>query len=226
MPRTADELLNTDDPAWPLLQQLLREAGPAARVLDANPAAGRREIESLQVSARSLLGATAHHVGAILIDSGWLRLLGCGHSECPWSISAATRALGWGEAPAPPEAILVGVDVLAGLFAINGGVLHDVPPGNVAYFAPDSLQWEDTDLAHSAWLRAMLDTDTRSAFYANLRWNAWQSEVAALPPNTGLHIYPPLFTRESRPIESTRRTAVPLDELVAATLDIARRLNA
>ena len=204
---------------------MIKAAGPQVRVLDAIEADGRREIESLQVTAKSPLGAMASHVGALLIDSGWLRVLGCGHRECALSITTATRHVGWGTNPGPPEGLLVAVDVLGGLFAINGGVLPDIPSGHVAYFGPDTLRWDDTGNGYSSWLEAILNADHRSAFYDDLRWKGWQPEVAALPPNTGMGMYPPLYTRESRPIETTRRASVALDDLVLAALDMARQLN-
>lgn len=225
MTRLADELLDTPDPAWPLLERMLREAGPTVRLLAGSEPAGRREIESLQVSGKSFLGAMAYHVGGLIIDSGWLRVLGCGHAECAWSIVTGTQRVGWGTQPGAPEGLVVGVDVLGGLFAINAGFRTDVPPGQVAYFGPDTLRWEDTGSGYSAWLEAMLDSDRRAKFYADLRWAGWEREVGALPPNTGLSVYPPMWTRESRPLEATRRAPVPLNELVWVGLDMARQLG-
>lgn len=225
MPRSADELINTSDPAWPALQQMIDGAGPAVRLLPADEKAGRREIESLQVTTKSLLGATAFHTGGLLVDSGWLRVLGCGHAECTWSITEATRHAGFWQDFAPPQGLIVAVDVLGGLFAINGGCVVDVPLGNVCYFGPDTLRWDDTSDGHSAWLAAMLDASHREKFYADLRWNGWEREVAALRPNMGFAVWPPLFTRESRPIEGTSRAAVPVAEVVALAFDFSRQME-
>lgn len=225
MLRSADELVNTPDPAWPLLQQMLADAGPTVRALGAAEADGRREIELLQVSARSMLGAAALHTGGLLIDSGWLRVLGCGHPECAWSITAATKHAGSGLKTGPPEGLVVAIDVLGGLFALNGGFLADAEAGHVTYFAPDTLQWESLGIGHSAWIDSMLRVQQRSAFYADLRWNGWEQEVATLPPNTGLSVYPPLWSRESRPIEATRRAVVPIAELVTGVLEMARQMR-
>jgi hypothetical protein len=173
----------------------------------------------------SFLGASAYHLGGLLIDSGWLRVLGCGHAECAWSITAATREVGLDQGNSPPHGLVVAVDVLGGLFAINGGFLTDVPLGHIAYFGPDTLLWADLGSGHTAWLHAMLDTPYRTDFYADIRWNGWENQVASLPANHGLSIYPPLYTRESRPIEATRRAAVRVPELVDIALLTARQLN-
>lgn len=226
MLRTADELLSTPDPAWPLLHKMILAAGPTTTLLPAPELDGRREIHALQVSAKSFLGASAYHIAGLLLDSGWLRILGCGHPLCEWSISAATRRMGWGaDAASPPEGLLVAVDALAGLFAINGGFHPNIPRGHIAYFGPDTLRWDDTGAGHSAWLESMLTPTRRAAFYADLRWPTWEQETAALPANTAFSLYPPPYTRESRPLESTKRTAVPLDELITLNLQAVRKLT-
>jgi hypothetical protein len=225
MLRSADELLETADPAWPLLLREIAAAGSSARLLPGGGVAGRRELEALQVTARSSLGACAYHMGGLLIDAGWLCVLGCGHEDGVWSITMATGHAQFGHREGSPEGLVVGVDVLGGLFAVNGGFLSAVPVGRVAYFGPDTLRWEDTGGGHGAWMESMLDAAFRSEFYRDLRWKGWEQEVAALRPGTGIAIYPPLYTRESRPLEATRRTVVPLGELVACSLDVGRQLD-
>jgi hypothetical protein len=218
MSRTADELMNVADPAWPHILARISTTGPGATVLPADAQAARREIELLQVTAHSTLGAFASSTGGVLLDHGWLRLLGCGHERCTWSISAATRALGLARADAPPAGIIVAIDVLGGIFTINGGFIEAASPGEMVYFGPDLLAWATLGLSHSAWLDAMLDTRRRNAFYGDLRWSGWEREVEALAPNEGLSFYPFLWTRESRPLERASRRPMPIDELVMFNL--------
>jgi len=159
---------------------------------------GRRQIEALQVTARSVLGALAFHTGGLLIDHAWVRVLGCGHPRCSLSIRSATALLGWaGDEGFPPPGVVVGVDVLGGVFAINGGGIAADGLHHVHYFAPDSLEWEDLGLGHAAWVMAMLDGEVRAKFYADVRWSGWEKECAALADNSGLSIAPPLFTEAS-----------------------------
>ena len=204
---------------------MIQRAGPGTRLLEGEGPRGLAEIESLQVTAKSFLGACAFHIGGLLIDHGWLQILGCGHAACSWSISAATRHVGWGTKSGPPEALIIAVDVLGGLYAINGGAITDIEPGHVAYLAPDTLQWEHQAESHSEWLTFFLDPEHRAAIYQDQRWKGWEQEVQRLPPDTGIGIYPPLFTMESRPIESTTRAPIPLSQLVTATLDLARQMG-
>ncbi|GMU84299.1 MAG: hypothetical protein AMXMBFR47_41690 [Planctomycetota bacterium] len=224
MGRTVEELMDVPDPAWPVIVALLTESVPPPVVLPGGNDAGRREIAALQVSARSYLGALAFHTGGILLDGGWLRILGCGHERCRLNIVSASALLGWA-GDAPPVGVVVGVDVLGGVFAINGGFLGSASPGDVAYFGPDDLGWSSLAISYSAWVHAMLDAERRRAFYADLRWAGWEQEIAAAPDNHGFSVVPFLWTTESRPIEKTSRRPVPLEELVTLHQDIARQMG-
>src|SRR3954466_5413961 len=75
--RNVAELLATDDPAWPLVQQWIAQAKNEVAALPA-PADAVAELEAAQVSLRSPMGAIVYHTGGLLIDHGWLRILGGG----------------------------------------------------------------------------------------------------------------------------------------------------
>ena len=68
------------DPAWPEIQSLMAEAVVDVQVLPAP--ASRRDValETLQFTARSFLGALVGECGGLLVDHGWLRILGAGAS--------------------------------------------------------------------------------------------------------------------------------------------------
>ncbi|MBI1190685.1 MAG: DUF2625 family protein [Tepidisphaera sp.] len=219
MKRTADELLRNDDPAWPAVALAIQQAGSNARLLPGAGEQGRRCIEAMQVSSRSTLGALAFHAGGILLDSGWVRILGCGHQECALSLESATSLLGFARLNQPPVGVVVGVDILGGIFAINGGFLQSTPLGQVAYFSPETLEWTGLGVGHTAWVQVMLSEERRDKFYTNVRWSGWREEVAALPANAGLAFYPFLWSLESRPLERTSRTQTPIDQLIRFHLE-------
>lgn len=225
MGRTVEELMDVPDPAWPAIEALLAESMPPPVVLPGGNDDGRREIAALQVSARSYLGAVAFHSGGILLDGGWLRILGCGHERCRLSIVSTSALLGWPCEGAPPAGLAVGIDVLGGVFAITGGFLDRVPSGDVAYFEPDHLTWTSLEIGYAAWVQAMLCAERRRAFYADLRWPGWEQEIAAARDNHGISIVPPVWTTESRPLEKTSRRPVPLEELITLHQDIARQMG-
>lgn len=94
-------------------------------------------------------------------------------------------------------------------YALDGGVLGKA--GNVFYYAPDSLEWEDTECGYSQFLQWSLSGDLEQ-YYLNARWPEWQDEVAQLKGDQGLSIYP--FLCAEGPLTAERsRKAVPILEL-------------
>lgn len=216
--RTAAELADVDDPAWPTLSRMLTR--PGTRVLPA-PAWAPDVLHRLQVTARSTLGALALHTGGVLVDDGWLRLLGGGYHGLP---DVAT-ANGMGE-PAEdshaPGVLVVAYDVLGGTFAVDGGGLGG-PVGHVHYFAPDTLGWLDLGLGQGAFTEWAVSGGT-SSFYAALRWPGWQDEVALVLPDEGLSLYPPLWSAEGHDVAASSRSVVPFGELLAWQQELAARM--
>jgi Protein of unknown function DUF2625 len=171
--------------------------------------ADRRALAALQVTTRSPLGAVAAHTGGLLVDGGWLRVLGAGCARLPRAID---RWNGVGGAPRFAGGLLVADDAAGGFFAWFR------EPRTVHYFAPDTLGWEDTGLGYGAWLEAMC-TDTLARFYADLRWDGWEAEV---PPDRAAHFHPPLFARAEGP---RSRKAVPVEEIWGLQQEWSRQLG-
>lgn len=216
MRRTVAELVDEDEPGWPLVQEWIDEAVVPVEVLPQSET-WATEIEALQVTTRSPMGAIAHASGGLLVDGGWLKVLGASDPKLPWSISGLTRELGfWPDPEGPPPLLVVAVDVLGGVFAIDGGQLG--APGHVHYFAPDDPDWLDCDARYSAWLSASLGGGL-DQFYADLRWDGCKEELAALQPDQGIHIYPPPWSEESKPLEKTSRRAISLLELIKSNFE-------
>lgn len=122
--RTFEELVASDDPVWPAIQEAIAAAVHPVTIVPGVQSVREATLTQLQVSTRSGLGALALQTGGLLVDHGWLRLLGGG--EPPLNLAVANRL----EVPpdGPPGALLVAFDILGGRDAINGGVL----PGSAA----------------------------------------------------------------------------------------------
>jgi hypothetical protein len=208
-PRGLDELINKKEPGIELVRGWIRAAKNPVEVLSVERAAGERALLALQVTSRSPMGAIALETGGLLIDHGWIRVLGAGHKRLPRSIQEWNRMTG-GAAHRLPGTILVGDDVLGGFFAINGGGLKG-PPGHVFYYSPDSLTWEDLWPSYSEWLVGIMSADLEK-FYQGLRWSSWRPEVERLPGDKGISVYPFVWTK-GEAIEKRSRRPVPLQEL-------------
>jgi Protein of unknown function DUF2625 len=183
--------------------------------LDCTPAAGQRALEALQVTTRSPLGAIAFHTGGVLIDRGWLRVLGAGCARLPRSIDG-WNGLG-GQRHRCPEGLLIADDALGGFFAWFDR------PRTVHYFSPDTCAWEDLGLGYTDWLTAML-SEHLEGFYADLRWAGWEREVAALGGEQCLNIVPPLFLRGA-PLRQRSRRALLVEEQWRLGLDLGGQLE-
>ncbi|MGH4029312.1 DUF2625 domain-containing protein [Actinomycetota bacterium Odt1-20B] len=231
--REINELTNVDDPAWPLLLQELSGSDVPVEVLPADAGRGRATLLQLQVSARSNLGGTVLNCGGLLVDNGWLRIFGSPGDAAPTVLRslAEVNAMPTAFAPGwnPGAGLVLAHDVLGGVFSLNGGDPREAgrpgEPGEVLYFAPDTLRWEALGAGHSAWLSWILSRGLEE-FYGNLRWSGWRNEVSALTGRQGLSFHPPLWSAEARQdLQATSRRAVPMAELLSLSRDSCLQLD-
>lgn len=209
-PRPLSELLSTDDPAWPLVQEWVADATNPVDVLPPSPDAGT-VLKSIQVTLRAPLGAIAYHTGGILVDDGWIRILGSGHPRLPrtlldWNLGRSITAFG-----ERPEFFLIADDVIGGFFAINGGAFGS-GPNHVFYHAPDTLRWESLEQGYSDFLAFCFLGDLEK-YYEPYRWPEWRDEVARIGGGASLSVWPPLWTKEGKDIQRSDRRAIPVEEV-------------
>ncbi|MFE5774065.1 DUF2625 family protein [Streptomyces sp. NPDC056485] len=230
--RGIDELANVDDPAWPELQGMFMASSVPVHVLPGDLHEGRRCLLQMQVTGRSVLGALALHSGGLLVDSGWLRVFGGGSGAVADgrhpSLAQVNRFPadfdpGWH----PAAGLVVGHDVVGGVFALNGGdpaaTGRPGAPGQMTYFAPDTLEWEAMEMSHSGWVSWLLSGGLET-FYDGMRWPGWREEIAALAVGQGLSVYPFLWSEEAQTnLAATSRRPVPMREVVGIAADFARQ---
>jgi hypothetical protein len=220
--RSIAELADVANPAWPEVIDAVEAAAGDRQILPVDEAQGRRTLHQLQVSAGSWLGAMALNCGGVLVDHGWLRLLGGGHG----GLADLASMNGLGDpsaADGPPSFLVVAYDVLGGRFAIDGGGLGGTP-GEVAYWAPDTMRWDGLGMGHAAFVRWSLSGGL-AEFAASLRWPGWEQETATLKLDQAIAVYPFLFTAEGRDISTCRRRAVAASELFDLHDDLARQIE-
>lgn len=88
--RSFHELLHPDD-ALTLVHQWVAASPHQVQVLPCDANDGQRTLEALQISTRSPLGAIGHQTGGLLLDRGWLRILGAGSVRLPRSLDGWNR---------------------------------------------------------------------------------------------------------------------------------------
>ncbi|MBM2618659.1 DUF2625 family protein [Actinoplanes sp. LDG1-06] len=170
-------------------------------------------LAGLEITTGSWLGAVIVESGGLLVDHGWLRVLGGGHGGLPNVVSASDLAAG---------RVTVALDVMGGQFVWMRGRTGTAP--TVHYFGPEDLTWDDLELGYGDWLDAMLSGGA-TGFYEPLRWPGWEAEVAEAGLDQGIHTLPPPWTAEGKDLSAVSRRAIGLRELVDLHEDTARQLG-
>jgi hypothetical protein len=202
-------MIHAED-SWPLVLDWIGAAARQVEVLEAAPGDGDATLLALPVTSRSPMGAVALHSGGLLVDRGWLRILGAGHPRVGGGLRE-WNGLGGETPPSPPLSggLVIAYDAVGGFYALNGGGLPG-KPGEVVYFAPDTQKQDALDMGYSDYLRFAVSGDL-DRFYQDLRWPGWQKEVAALGADEVISFYP-FLGFESTPLQERTRRPVPARE--------------
>jgi hypothetical protein len=209
-----EDLIDSRDPALPLIEKMLGAATLSYQLLPPSTESGR-VLSSLQVTTRSTLGAIAYETGGLLIDHGWLRVLGSGHPQL------SRNLVDWNNGRADAY-LLVADDAAGGFFSINGGGLGD-DVGAMYYWAPDTLRWEQLDIGYTDFLGWAL-SDRLATFYDGLRWDGWRSDLQELRADQCFSFFPCLWTREGS-IDESSRTLIDVGEQFEINVELARKLD-
>jgi hypothetical protein len=212
--RSLHELINRGDPALPLIRKWVEASIRPVEIL--SPSAARDEaLVQAQVTTRSPMGAIVHETGGILVDGGWLRVLGSGHPRL-------ARTLPEWNSGRSDGFYLVADDAVGGFFALNGGALGDDVNG-LYYFAPDTLDWEGLQIGYSDFLRWVFSAKL-DQFYEWIRWRGWESDVRTLHGDRCFAFYPFLFTKEGKG-GCGQRAEIPIEEAWGLQMDLRRQLG-
>jgi len=221
--RPLDELINSADDAWPLVLDWRAKADVPVDLLPCTPEAGRATLLALQVTTRSPMGAIALRTGGLLVDDGWLRILGAPSLVIGDGIGEWNASLGGTPLDPPLDgALVVAYDALGGFFAINGG-RWDANPGTAHYLAPDTYGWEPLGFGYSDFVAWAMSSQL-ATFYDGMRWDGWRRELAGCGPDHAISVYPPLGFEDIAIGERSRRP-VPARELWTVHHDLGRQLQ-
>jgi hypothetical protein len=215
--RSLQELINQQEPGWDLVSSWIKDAKNKVQVLPKTPSRADSALLAAQVTTRSPMGAIIYETGGILVDNGWLRILGSG------SPTMNRDLMGWNR-DKQQGFLLVADDVMGGSYAINAGAFGPESIGKIFYFAPENLRWQALDKTYSDFL-VFCFSGSLNDYYHNLRWKGWEQEVSVLTGNQGIACYPFLFTKEGKNIAKNKRGIVPVAELWTFGQDMQRQLD-
>ena len=217
--KSLNELINPTDSGWGLVEEWMKGASNSYEVLPRNPKRADEELLRAQITTKSPMGAIIHQTGGILIDGGWLRILGSGSTKLNRGIMEWNKGKSFDKEGEKGGFLLIADDVLGGYFAINAGALGE-GIGQVYYFAQDTLQWESLECGYSDFIYWTLKGDIRQ-FYETFKWKEWTEDVQKLDGNQVFSFYPFLWTEEARDLRKVDRKAVPIDENYHFTMEFA-----
>jgi len=221
--RTLEELVNKEDPGWTIIEEWIGQAKNKIEILPYEKAKAEEALLYTQVTTRSLMGAVIYETGGMLIDNGWIRILGSGSEKMKRSLPGWNKGKTFGEYGEPAPYLLVADDVIGGFYAINGGFFGK-DMGSIYYFAPDMLQWIPLEMGYSQFLLFCFETNMDD-FYPNLRWNGWKNDVSNLNPDYAYSFVPFLWSREGKDIDNVSRKVLNIKEVYELNMEMKTALD-
>lgn len=198
-----DKLVNKTDPAWPLVQKWIETAKNKVEVLPVNAVKADSVLYNAQITTFATLGGVIYNTGGIIVDNGWIRILGSGSDRLPRDIANWNKGKTIKEFGDNIPYLLIADDAVGGFFAINyGGLGPDIK--NVYYLEPNTLTWQPLGAGYGEFLVFCFDSDL-SKFYKGLRWKSWEQFIANLDGNKTYSFRPYLWQAGSDVDKSTRK---------------------
>ena len=134
--------------------------------------------------------------GGIIIDN-WIRIYGCGDINVVEKNKLYNKDNNMD--------ILIGEDVLGGLFALKDDLIY--------YFAPDANEWENLNIYYTQFLDWIVNNNQSvNKFYELFRWNKWEEDCKKLKLTEGVSFYPLLNFKCN--INERSRRIISIDELI------------
>lgn len=221
--RPVEELINTKEPGWVLVQEWIDSATNKVEILPCNKEKATDALYKTQVTTRSPMGAIIYSSGGLLIDNGWIRILGSGHARLNRTLPDWNKGKAFNEFGERPAFLLIADDAVGGFFALNGGAFGD-KVGKVYYLAPDNLEWEDLDMTYTEFLLFCFSGDLND-FYTGLRWTNWKEEAAKLDGDKTYNFYPFLWVKEGKDINKNSRKPIPVEEQYSLNMSMRLQLG-
>ena len=215
------ELIDKDEPGWELVSEWIKDATNKVQILSRDKEKAEFALYKTQVTTRSPMGAIIYETGGILIDNGWIRILGSGNEKINRNLPDWNKGKSITEFGQQAGYFLVADDVIGGFFAINGGEFGE-DLGQMYYFAPDCLEWESMEMGYSDFIWWTFTGDLEQ-FYEGLKWNSWKEEIENLDGNNGIGFFPFLWT-EFNDINELSRKPISIDEIWNLQLDFKKQL--
>lgn len=221
--RPVDALINRTDPGWMVVKEWIDSAKNKVEVLPVDTLKAKNALYKTQVTTRSIMGAIVFSTGGILIDDGWIRILGSGSSKMQRALPDWNKGKTFMEFGDRPAFFLVADDAAGGYFAINYGNFG-TDLDSIYYLSPDDLAWQSLGMNYEDFIWFCFTGDLKR-FYSGIRWTTWQKDIQTLKADEVFQIYPPLWSKEGKDIEKDIKNPVPAEENYSYTIQLRKQLE-
>ncbi|WP_243860529.1 DUF2625 domain-containing protein [Flavobacterium poyangense] len=222
--QSVDKLINKTDPGWKLVESWIKTATNKVEILPVDAAKAKDVLYKTQVTTQSPMGGIVFMTGGLLIDDGWIRILGSGNAKFNRTLPDWNKGKSFKEFGETPSFLIVADDAIGGFYLLNGGGLG-TDLGKMYYFSPDNLEYEPLDITYSEFLQFCFYNDL-DKFYDGNRWKGWREEVSKLKGDEVFNFYPFLWSKEGSDINKNSRKVIPVEEQYSLNVDLHKQLGA
>ena len=212
--QTLADLVNLEEPGINLVKAWLGEGSVPYDILPVSANRDERLVET-QVTTKSPMGAVVYDTGGILIENGWLRILGSGSDRLQRSLPEWNTKMLRDDR----SAYLIADDVLGGFFALNGGAFGD-DLGMIYYLPYDDLAWEPLEIGYSEFISWCV-TDQLYGFYGEDWLVDWDERSKKISADQCYCFYPFLWTNEGSILQSEAKPT-PVSEALLIKLQMGQ----
>jgi hypothetical protein len=221
--QAVDKLINKTDPGWTVVEGWIKTATNKVEILPVDAAKAKEVLYKTQVTTQSPMGAIVFMTGGLLIDDGWIRILGSGNAKFNRTLPDWNKGKAFKEFGEAPSFLIVADDAIGGFYLLNGGGLG-TDLGKIYYFSPDNLEYEALDITYSEFLQFCFYNDL-DKFYEGNRWKGWREEVSKLKGDEVFNFYPFLWSKEGGDINKNSRKIIPVEEQYSLNVDLRSQLG-
>lgn len=158
----------------------------------------------------STLAAFVYHSGGMMVDNGWLRVLGSGSKDFNRGIFEWNKdKYVWG--PDSIAYLMIADDVVGGFFALFMTPHTELDDAFVYYQGPNDRHWVSTGLDYDGFLQFCFFGEIKM-FYNNYRWDGWKEEIHLINSNQTISCYPQYWREGARDTKLKRRV-IPVQRL-------------
>lgn len=205
---------------WLEIKEMFETSQTEVTIFNGAGSDSAKICDMLRVTSASAMGAVILNTSGVVFDD-WIRLYG-GDTSDRVGISKINLLSKNGTPERVKQMLIVATDVVGGIFAINSGKF-DEGIGDVWYFAPVTLDWEDLELRYSEFI-AWLAQGNIDEFYSSMRWTNWRESAKNVEFDKSILIYPFLWSEEVN-IETASKSIVPFDELFATNMEYREKFG-